>query len=122
MTPAEFIACAIDRGARSGLAATSGLERIVFLISEAEVLCDMEGICWFIDYIEPDVVREMSSAFKTIGATEIASGLLSIALEGDAVSDDILRRTGDLICERSGYDYESIHAYVESELSRGNQS
>ena len=115
MTADEFISRAIDLG-QTGIGALTKLERSVFLISELEVLCDMEGIDSFLDRYEPDVVRESVEAFRSVGATEIADALGQIVDSLPARSETALRSANQLIAGRSGYEYESVRSFVDNQL------
>lgn len=80
-------------------------QRLVFLISEAEVLCDMEGIDSFLDRYAAEWLGESADAFAAVGATEIAAGLRAIARTGaDAL---VVGQTNTLIAQRVGYDYDA---------------
>jgi hypothetical protein len=121
MSPDAFIERAIDAGSRDGVAAISADQRFVFLISEAEVLCDMEGIDTFLNQYGRDWLPESADAFEAVGATEIAAGLRSIG--ADTPRDDpILDRVNHLIGRRAGYDYEAIRREVESRLASTTQT
>src|SRR5262245_55862169 len=118
MTPDKFIDAAIAIGSRDGLARLDQDQRFVFLVSEAEVLCDMEGIDSLIQHYGPGEILECAKAFETIGAVEIAEGLKSIAVSLPNLDDALLERVNDLITRRSGYDYDAISRAVQLCLSR----
>src|SRR5512147_10279 len=103
-----FISEAIERGSAEGLSASTGPARTVFLISEAEVLCDMEGIDSFVDRYGPSGVAELAVAYAAIGAEWIASLLREIASSLPRSSDVLLSRANEQITSRLGYGYEDI--------------
>lgn len=74
MTADEFIQDAIDRGSRDGASPLGPLARAVFLISEAEVECDMGGIDGFVERRDAGMLRETAAAFALVGAGEIRKG------------------------------------------------
>lgn len=116
MSPDVFIERAIDAGSRHGVAAISADQRFVFLISEAEVLCDMEGIDAFLNRYGQDWLPQTAAAFEAVGATEIAAGLR--AIRPDTPRDDpVVDRVSDLIGRGAGYDFEAIRREVESRLA-----
>jgi hypothetical protein len=115
--PDAFINTAIEVGFRDGVGALDADQRLVFLISEAEVLCDMEGIDAFFDQYFPQWMGETAAAFAEVGAAEIAEGLRAIA--ADTVrNDSLLGRVNKLIADRAGYDYETIRKAVEQRLAK----
>ena len=94
--PDAFISAAIETGARDGVEALDADQRLVFLISEAEVLCDKDGIDTFLDHYRPRWLADTAAAFAAVGATEIAAALGAITL--DAQPDDpLLDRANELI-------------------------
>ena len=112
-----FIASAIKLGERDGVAALDADQRLVYLISEAEVHCDMNGIDAFLDRYCPLWMAEAGDAFAAIGATEIAAALKKITPD-TPYEDPLLHRLNDLITKRSGYDYEAISNEIERRLAR----
>jgi hypothetical protein len=115
--PDAFINTAIEVGSRDGIGALDADQRLIYLISEAEVLCDMEGIDAFLDGYFPQWMEETAAAFAEVGATEIAVGLRAIA--ADTVRDEsLLGRVNKLITSRAGYDYETIRKAVERRLAK----
>jgi hypothetical protein len=119
--PDAFIKTAIEAGSRAtledrGIGALDADQRLVYLISEAEVLCDMEGIDAFIDRYCPKWMEETAAAFAEVGAAEIAAGLRAIA--ADVGNDPLLDRVNELITNRAGYGYETIRKAVERRLAK----
>lgn len=113
MTTDAFISLSIERGVKEGVGALSEKERVVFLISEAEVSCDMEGIDTLLDHIEEKKLFGVGEAFAAIGATEIARGLKKIEAALPFRDEEALTHANDLITSRSGYSYDAIKHYVE---------
>jgi hypothetical protein len=73
-----FIDTAIEVGFRDGIGALDADQRLVYLISEAEVLCDIDGIDNFLDLYFPRWKEETAAAFTEVGAAEIAMGSRAI--------------------------------------------
>jgi hypothetical protein len=86
--PEAFISTAIEVGSREGIGASDADQRLVYLISEAEVLCDMEGIDAFLGRYLPQWMEETAAAFAEVGASGIAVVLRAIA--ADKMRDDPL--------------------------------
>lgn len=114
MTVEAYINSAIDLGANDGLTALASDQRAVFLISEAEVFCDMGGgLQALVAKHGADAIQECAKAFLGIGATEIGnnlSGLDVATLESSAAN-----RAMDLISDRSGYNYSAIEKWILSQ-------
>ena len=116
MDPDEFINTAIEIGSHNGIEALDADQRLVYLVSEAEVYCDMEGINGFLHRYFPQRIEETAAAFAELGAAEIAAGLREIAV--NTIRDDqLLERTNELITRRAGYDYEAIRQAVKKRLA-----
>jgi hypothetical protein len=116
--PAEtFIESAIDAGTRGGVASLDPDQRLVYLISEAEVLCDMEGIDTFLRRYWTDWGQECVAAFEAVGASEIAAGLRALG-DGTAGDEALRERVNALITGRAGYGYEAIRRVIESRLTQ----
>jgi hypothetical protein len=111
MPLADFIESILKRGAESGIDSLSVSERKVWLISEAEVLCDMEGIDSFLDRYE-SLLPEAADAFAEAGATQIADSLRAIHTHLPSRSDELLARANALVTARAGYDYDSFARLV----------
>jgi len=112
MTPEDFIDQAIAAGQRDGVAALDPDQRLVYLIAEAECLCDMEGVDSFLDRYAPDWIAEAAAAFEAVGAADIALELRAAPLNAP-VDDPRLDRLNELIVGRVGYDYEAMRRVVE---------
>ena len=118
MTADEFINAAIDKGQSCGLASLDPDQRLVHLISEAEVHCDMEGIDPLLDRYPPAELEECASAFAEVGASEIATALRAVVSALPAREEASLSKADALIKDRVGYDYDSIRAAVDRRLTR----
>lgn len=117
LTPDAFIEAAIKLGAQNGVASLDPDQRLVFLISEAEVYCNMDGVDAFLDHYRQDWLSEAAEAFHAVGAVEIAVGLRSI--NADTQHDDpLLEQINTLITNCAGYDYEAIRRVIEDRLSK----
>lgn len=103
----RFIEDAITQGSKDGVTSLNQLQRTIFLVSEAEVMCDMNGIDTFLDRYEPDWIAETAMAFERVGANEIASEFRRLMSQVQE-RDKILGRLNSLITERVGYGYDSI--------------
>jgi hypothetical protein len=120
--PDEFINTAIAVGSRAsregrGIGTLDADQRLVYLIAEAEALCDMEGVDAFLNYYFPQWMEETAAAFAEVGAAEIAIALR--AINADTPRDDtLLDRANRLITDRVGYDYETIRLVVERRLAK----
>ena len=112
----EIIESALKRGAEEGLGALTTVERKVWLISEAEVHCDINGIDTFLDQYAASL-QEAAEAFANIGANEIAQSLHAIHATGPQRPDELLHRANRLITSRTGYDYEAIARFVSQAAS-----
>ena len=110
-----FIEEAIAAGNRDGVESLTPPQRLVFLISEAESDCDMNGIDSFLDRRAPLWLTATAEAFDAIGATEIGAEF-RIAPIGAEVGDPRLDRLNELIVARSGYDYDAIARAVAKRL------
>ena len=112
LDPKGFIDDAIECGSRSGLQSLAGIARQVYLISEAEVLCDMEGIDSFLDKYGGAGVAELAGAYDRIGADAISSVLREISAAMPSPPDAALDLANNLIADRAGYGYEDIASAV----------
>jgi hypothetical protein len=113
----QFILDAIERGQSSGLAQLNADERFVFLISEAEVLCDKDGIDTLLDTYPTTVIEECAAAFLEIGASEVAAAMRKVAQQPPARNEADLDRANSLITQRAGYGYDAIRATIEPRLN-----
>jgi hypothetical protein len=117
----DFITTAIRRGVGNGVAALDPDQRLVFLISEAEVDCDMNGIPAFLDHYRPLWMAETADAFAAVGAIEIAKCLRAVTPDTQD-EDPLLDRVNELITKRSGYDYEAIRREIVRRLAERSGS
>ena len=51
------------------------LERAIFLLSELEILCDMEGIDYFIARYSDENIKSISGLLREAGAIELSEAL-----------------------------------------------
>ena len=65
------IAEAVEAGRLNGMDGLNNWQRTVFLIAEAELLCDM-GADFADDYVAEFLADGFAAAFRNIGAVEIA--------------------------------------------------
>lgn len=114
MSPDQIIELALARGTKEGLPSLSPVERQIWLISEAEVYCDMEGIDSFLSRYPGPLQVEAATAFQNIGASEIGAALLAIHSASPEMPDQLLNHANDLICIRANYNYNSIVRFVNT--------
>ncbi len=114
-----FINDAITLGSRNGIDSIGRNQRIVFLISQAEVLCDMEGIDTFLDIYEPEWIAETASAFEYVGAMQIALAFRELTTQ-TSNREATLDRLNTMITNRTGYNYDSIANAIQGISERGN--
>jgi len=94
-------------------------QRAVFLISEAEVCCDMgSGLEAIAREHGVDAIRECSKAFLSIGATKIGKSLSRLSARD--LQTDRVEKVEEMISERSGYDYSDIVGWVASQTGETN--
>lgn len=113
MNSDDFINAAINLGQSKGVASLNSVQRMVFLIAEAEADCDMNGIDTFLSRYGPDWISEAAAAFDAVGAAEIAAEMRSAPLDSLFTGDTRLDRLNELITGRVGYNYEAIQMVVE---------
>lgn len=116
-----FISAAIDAGTSNGIEALDPAQRLVFLIAEAEALCDIDGIDSFLGRYAPAWITEAAAAFEAIGAGAIAAELRAAPLDAP-VGDPRLDRLNALITGRFGYDSHAIRRAVEERREEGRGS
>ncbi len=109
----QFINAAIDKGIAQGLDSLTALEQEVFLISEAEVSCDMDGIDSFFDKYAPAHIALAARTFGNVGAVEIAKALMSLVKAHPRRPEEPMVRANELITDRFGYSFESLERHVE---------
>lgn len=117
MTADEFINTAIGKGQSGGLPSLDRDERFVFLISEAEAACDINGIDTLLDSYPSAELAECASAFAEVGASAIAAALVDIVSALPAREEDLLSKADSLIKDRVGYDYDAIRDAVGRRLT-----
>ncbi len=114
MSPDQIIEQALTLGAKNGLTALSPIQRQIWLIAEAEVHCDMDGIDSFLSLYPSPLLIEAATVFQSVGAIDISAALLAIHSASPEMPDQLLNNANDLICSRSGYNYESIVRFVST--------
>jgi hypothetical protein len=90
----EFITAAVR-----GIVIDSGLAQLarwVFLISEAEVDCDKDGIDSFVDRYGARGLTDLGCAYESIGAAELAAVARRIANSIPSANDVDLDRMNEL--------------------------
>lgn len=107
MPSPDIIESILKRGAKEGIQTLSPSERKVWLISEAEVLCDMEGIDSFLNRYSA-LLLETADAFAEVGAIHIAESLRAIHNRLPARPDELLDRANALVTARTGYNYGAV--------------
>jgi hypothetical protein len=116
MTPATFINQTIVAGERGGITTLALNQRLVWLISEAEIMTDMDGVESFLSRYA-DWLNETAIAFEDIGAVEIASELQAIITSG-MMSEAQLNHLNGLINNRFGYNDDTIQQMIAKRLER----
>ena len=117
MTADELINAAIEKGQPGGLSGLDPDERFVYLISEAEVACDMDGIETLLDRYTAAELAECASAFAEVGASAIAAALGEVVAALPARDEDRLGKADSLIKDRAGYAYDAIRGAVGRRLT-----
>jgi len=113
MDTKEAINRAIEKGQAEGLSSLSDAERAVFLISEAEVHCDMDGIDSLLNRYSQETLADCANAFRAVGGSAIAEALSAIVAAWPDRPDGLLSRANELITGRCGYDCEAIAQWIK---------
>lgn len=111
MDAEQFIERALLQGEQTGLASLEPVSAVVFAISEAEVYCDMQGVSALIERYGLQQLPAFAASFTAIGATRIAEEIQRV-VQSKAINEQSLSVANELICDRAGYDYDTIKAYV----------
>jgi hypothetical protein len=119
VTAEQAIDLAIERGQREGLAALDAVARWVFVVSEAEVLCDKDGVDSFIDRYGRTGLLELADAYRRLGAESLAAASQAVAETLPTPSEAALDLLNQLVRGRVGYDYEALRAAVARQLGGG---
>jgi hypothetical protein len=119
VTTEDFIQNALDTGQRNGVAGLSALQRAIFIVSELEVLCDMEGIDAFLDRYQASELRGAADLLLAAGAVSIANGLVEIAEAMPNPHEATLNHVNDLVTARAGYDHDALARAVAQRLAHG---
>ena len=112
--PAAAIDRAIARGVAEGLWGLEPEERLAYVISEAEICCDMNGIDSFVDAYGARGVDALADAYHVVGATDLAAILREIYAALPEAPDHLLSSVNALITSRAGYSYDDIARAVVS--------
>jgi hypothetical protein len=118
----QVIDAALERGKTAGLKALDPISRWIFLVSEAEVLCDMEGVDSFIDRYGGAALLELTDAYRNLGARELAAASYVVAISLPARVSPQMDRLNRLITDRVGYDFDAICAEVTRQLAERRPS
>ena len=103
------IAEAVEAGRLNGMDGLNNWQRTVFLIAEAELLCDM-GADFADDYAAEFLADGFAVAFRNIGAVEITDLFVDLAADmGNSENEQALAAA---VSNRLGYDYRTVADYV----------
>jgi hypothetical protein len=92
------------------------LTRWIFLVSEAEVDCDKDGIDSFVDRYGARGLTDLGCVYERIGAAKLAAIARPIADAIPSANEVDLDRMNELVRARAGYDYGSIRALIEGQM------
>jgi hypothetical protein len=84
------------------------LETLIFIVSEAEVCCDKDGVDSIVRPHRVPGLEQLAHAYRTIGADVLASACGAVLSAMPSPSDALLDRLNNMVCERLGYDYDSL--------------
>jgi hypothetical protein len=116
-----FIQAAIEKGQQAEASTLDPLQRTIYLLSELEVLCDMEGIDSFLDHYGASELRAVAGLLRDAGAVAIANSLADLADALPQPDEALLSIANDLVSSRAGYDYDAIARVVASRLAAYRQ-
>ncbi|WP_104092511.1 hypothetical protein [Arthrobacter sp. GMC3] len=116
MDVADLLSQVINKDTAGGIEALDPTERMVFLISEAEILADMSGVDEFLERYARRSLGTTCADFGVVGREEIAKLLGELEIAGFDV-DCTLERLGSLISSRDGYTYDDVVREIERRLS-----
>ena len=112
------IAEAVEAGRLNGMGGLNNWQRTVFLIAEAELLCDM-GADFADDYAAEFLADGFAAAFRNIGAAEIADLFVDLAADmGNSENEQALAAA---VSNRLGYDYSTVADYVSRCMDRPSE-
>ena len=111
MSPHELISTALEHGWEFEIERLTPVERKIWLISQAEVLCDKEGIDTFLGEYS-DWLAETANAFADVGAAQISESLQAIRGLLPQRPERLLEAANDLIRLRSQYDSKAVERLV----------
>jgi hypothetical protein len=93
------------------------IRRAIFLVSELETLCDMEGVDSFLSrYADAQDLRLLAGLLRSAGAAPLAAALSRAADSLPNPSEPLLDEINLLVTSRSGYDFESLASAVRSAM------
>jgi hypothetical protein len=115
----DFIVRSINHGQGRDVSSLSTLQKAIFLLSQLEVICDMDGIDSFLDIYDASDLRSVAEFLRAIKANELANGLFQIADNLPHPPDSLLSYVNDLVSVRAGYDYDAIARVVAQRLASG---
>jgi hypothetical protein len=113
----QVVSAALEQGQRDGLDTLDNLSRWIFLVSEAELLCDMEGVDSFVDRYGGLVLLELADAYRNLGAQALAEASRAVADALPIRTKSDLDHLNRLVCDRAGYDFKAIRAEVSRQLA-----
>jgi hypothetical protein len=102
MDAERFIEAAIEKGQQSDAHMLDPLQRTIYLFSELEVLCDMEGIDSFLDHYCASELRAFAGMLHDAGAAAIAESLAQLADALPQPDEGLLDIANDLVTSRAG--------------------
>lgn len=103
------IAEAVEAGRLNGMDGLNNWQRTVFLIAEAELLCDM-GADFADDYAAEFLADGFAATFRNIGAAEIADLFVDLAADMGKFENE--QALAAAVSNRLGYDYRTVADYV----------
>ena len=93
-------------------------QRTVFLIAEAELLCDM-GADFADDYAAEFLADGFAAALGNIGAAEIADLFVDLATDMGKFENE--QALAAAVSNRLGYDYSTVADYVSRCMDRPSE-
>ena len=112
MNPEKYINDALKRGNYLPLDHLGPKEKIIFLISEAELCCDMDGIDSLFEKYNESFYEDFRKSFSSIGASQIGQLFDDLKSANHEARETILEELNNLITSRHGYSHESIVEFL----------
>ena len=112
------IAEAVEAGRLNGMDGLNNWQRTVFLIAEAELLCDM-GADFADDYAAEFLADGFAVAFRNIGAVEITDLFVDLAADMGKFENE--QALAAAVSNRLGYDYRTVADYVSRCMDRPSE-